>query len=371
MATNSDFNGLPFATAHPAEIIKDELRARGMTRKEFAGRMGMLAPNVSRMLKGEDVTAPMAARLEAALGIPAEHWLALQAQYDRDVRLIAERDAVETEARRAEEGLRAVLNLRELYARLGIDAGRMAFRKIERLGEALGFPPAKIEERVLSGAALFKRSDKAHADVRNIAAWVVLAYVAAKSVIPPAPYAAGGARMAAEEVAAMANGGALSEDGIRRALSSRGIAYCVVPKLASAPIDAATLMVDGVPAIVTTHRYDDMSRLVFNVLHELGHLDLHMGDGGDRVFVASDESYSAADGKEREANRFAEDMLIPRETWARMMSSCADGLSMRDIVRKLRALAAENGLDFDIVAWRYRHESETYNLVGARPRPIA
>ena len=56
--------------------------------------------------------------------------------------------------------------------------------------------------------------------------------------------------------------------------------------------------------------------------------------------------------------------------WGRMMSSCADGLSMRDIVGKLRALAAENGLDFGIVAWRYRHESETYNLVGARPAPI-
>lgn len=371
MATSSDFSGVPFATAHPAEIIKDELRARGMTRKEFAGRMGMLAPNVSRMLKGEDVTAPMAARLEVALGIPAEHWLALQAQYDRDVRLIAERDAVETEARRAEEGLCAVLNMRELYARLGIDTGRMAFRKMERLGEALGFPPAKIEERVLSGAALFKRSDKAHADVKNIATWVVLAYVAAKSVIPSAPYAAGGARFAAVEVAAMANGGALSEDGIRQALSSRGIAYCVVPKLARAPIDAATLMVGGVPAIVTTHRYDDMGRLVFNVLHELGHLELHMGDGGNRVFVASDESYSATDGKEAEANKFAEDMLIPRETWGRMMSSCADGLSMRDIVRKLRALAAENGLDFGIVAWRYRHESETYNLVGGGPVPIA
>lgn len=362
---------MPFAAAHPTEIVKDELRARGMTRKDFAARMGMRAPNVSRMLKGEDVTAPMAARLEAALGIPAEHWLALQAQYDRDVRLIAERDAAETEARRAEEGLCAVLNLRELYARLGIDTGRMAFRKMERLGEALGFPPSKIEERVLSGAALFKRSDKARADVKNMAAWLVLAYIAAKSVIPSGPYAAGGARMAAEEVSAMANGGALREDGIRQALSSRGIAYCVVPKLARAPIDAATFMVGGVPAIVTTHRYDDMSRLVFNVLHELGHLELHMGDGGDRVFVASDESYSAADGKEAEANRFAEDMLIPRETWGRMMSSCADGLSMRDIVRKLRALSAENGLDFGIVAWRYRHESETYNLAGAGPVPIA
>lgn len=267
--------------------------------------------------------------------------------------------------------LSSILNLGELYRRLGVDTGRMAFRKLARLGEALGFPASRIADRVPLGGALYKRSDKATADAKGMATWIVLAYIAAKSALPSAPYVAGNARMAAEEVSAMAHGGTLREDGICRALSSRGIAYCVVPKLARVPVDAATLMVDGAPAVVTTHRFNDMGRLVFNVLHELGHLDLHVDRGDGCVFVASDGSYSATDGREQEANRFAEDMLIPQDLWGRMMSSCADGLSMRDIVLKLRSLASENGLDFDIVAWRYRHESETYNLAGTKPRPIA
>lgn len=107
MEANDDFRGVPFGATHPTEIIKDELKARGMPRKEFAARMGMQAPNVSRLLKGEDITTATAARLEAALGIPAEQWLSLQAQYERDAGLIAERKLARLgEAR----GGRAVLN---------------------------------------------------------------------------------------------------------------------------------------------------------------------------------------------------------------------------------------------------------------------
>ena len=50
MATN-DTHTIPFRAVHPAEIIKDELKARSMTQKELAERMGMQAPNVTRLLK--------------------------------------------------------------------------------------------------------------------------------------------------------------------------------------------------------------------------------------------------------------------------------------------------------------------------------
>ena len=88
MATN-DTHTTPFRAVHPAEIIKDELKARSMTQKELAERMGMQAPNVTRLLKGENITASIAQKLEDALGIPADFWMRLQTQYDRDIKDIA------------------------------------------------------------------------------------------------------------------------------------------------------------------------------------------------------------------------------------------------------------------------------------------
>ena len=73
----------------------------------------------------------------------------------------------------------------------------------------------------------------------------------------------------------------------------------------------------GYPSIITTHRHNDMSRLIFNVLHELGHIQMHMSVSKDNlcaVFVSSEHDYSRDNKEEREANEFAENMLIPIET---------------------------------------------------------
>ena len=92
MATSKELKNTPFAVAHPTAIIKDELKARGMSQKELASRMDMQTSNLSRFLKGENITPSIAAKLEVALDIPAEFWLNLQAQYEVDIKNIAIRD---------------------------------------------------------------------------------------------------------------------------------------------------------------------------------------------------------------------------------------------------------------------------------------
>lgn len=69
METNRIDNAVPFMVFHPTEIIKDEIKARGMSQKELAERMGMKPSNVSRMFKEkENITPALAAKLENALG---------------------------------------------------------------------------------------------------------------------------------------------------------------------------------------------------------------------------------------------------------------------------------------------------------------
>ena len=66
----------------PGATIKEPLDDRGMTQKEFAGRMGVSEKHVSKLLGGAvHLTPDMAERLELVLGIPAGFWNKLEAIY--------------------------------------------------------------------------------------------------------------------------------------------------------------------------------------------------------------------------------------------------------------------------------------------------
>ncbi|MGN1226610.1 MAG: helix-turn-helix domain-containing protein [Candidatus Cryptobacteroides sp.] len=371
MATN-DTHTTPFRAVHPAEIIKDEIKARSMTQKELAERMGMQAPNVTRLLKGENITTSIAQKLEVALGIPADFWIRLQTQYDRDVKDITVRDDNEKAAIVAENMLSSTLNLAELYKRLKISAVLYVQEKLQKLEEFLGFKPLEIinQEFAQKLSYNYKKSDKSEVDEKNQTTWLTLAYIESRAKAPKEQFSQGNAQLAAHDIAVRAHSGNLREAEIRDVLSNYGITYSVVPKLEKTPIDAASMKVGNHPAIITTHRYNDMSRLVFNVLHELGHIEKHMYNDNNEIFVSGD-SYSIDSPKEREANLFAQNMLISQKLWDTMMSSGPiNGLRFGNIVDQLRLLSAENNLDFNIVVWRWKYESHNYQLKGTRPVPI-
>ncbi len=370
MATN-DTNYTPFRAVHPAEIIKDEIKSRSMTQKELAERMGMQAPNVTRLLKGENITASIAQKLEYALGIPADFWMRLQTQYDRDIKDIAVRDENEKAAIVAENMLSSTLNLAELYKRLKISAVLYVQEKLQKLEEFLGFKPLEIRNQEFAQKLNYnyKKSDKSEVDEKNQTTWLTLAYIESRANSPQSQFTQGNAQMAAHDIAVRAHTGKLRESEIHDILNKYGIVYSVVPKLDKTPIDAASMKVGGHPAIITTHRYNDMSRLIFNVLHELGHIEKHMYNNNE-IFVSGD-TYSIDSPKEREANLFAQNMLISQRLWDTMMNSGPiNSLRFGNIVDRLRTLSTENSLDFNIVVWRWKYESHNYQLRGTRPAPI-
>ena len=70
-------------TLHPGEIIKEELEARAILKKDFAKQIGMQPTHFSDLLKGKrHVSAKLAIILEQELGIDAEFWLRVQMAYD-------------------------------------------------------------------------------------------------------------------------------------------------------------------------------------------------------------------------------------------------------------------------------------------------
>lgn len=361
---------VPYKAVHPCKGLKDEILARGMSIKEFAGRMGMKQSNISRLFRGDiNITLEMAKRLESALGISAKTWADLQLQYDEDVKAIELRDSAESKAIELENILAQILNLQELFKRLNISTTLFVQEKLSKIQDTLGINLTNIDQLNFGFIGDFKKSDRYSSDIKNIRTWVLLAgYEAGLDKVNCGIYEKGNAEKAAIEIASLVHNEAIVESSIKRLLNKYGIQYAVVEKLEKTPIDAFSRQISDNPCIVTTHRYNDSARLVFNILHELGHIHLHIDKGNELAFIAAD-AYSNTDTREVEANKFAQEHLISKDIWRKLWTYKSE-ISESRIVSTLRKFSKANNLNFDIVCWRYKHETNRYNLYGTKPSPI-
>ena len=74
----------PNYVTHPGEVIKDELEYLKIPQKRFAEQIGLSASLVNQVLKGKrPVNTEFALLTEAAIDIPADLLLRMQARYDR------------------------------------------------------------------------------------------------------------------------------------------------------------------------------------------------------------------------------------------------------------------------------------------------
>lgn len=79
-------NTIPSEPTHPGEILREEIEDRGITQTQLAKEIGMRVSLLNEIINGKRaVTVEYAMLLEAALGIDADFWLNLQANYNKAV----------------------------------------------------------------------------------------------------------------------------------------------------------------------------------------------------------------------------------------------------------------------------------------------
>ena len=126
------------------------------------------------------------------------------------------------------------------------------------------------------------------------------------------------------EVAALST----SLDALRRAresLASRGIAFEFVRHLPKTHLDGAALRLpDGRPVVGLRLRYDRIDNFWFTLLHELADLGLHLDESDDEAGFVDDHSLrgmetGAGGSQELDADRWAQDALIPADLWGRVL----------------------------------------------------
>ena len=152
------------------------------------------------------------------------------------------------------------------------------------------------------------------------------------------------------------------QDGPKRAqdlLAEKGVVLVIERHLPGSYLDGAAMLADGgTPVIGLTLRYDRLDNFWFVLMHELGHIFLHLFDGL-RFDFFDEESAGDIDSVEVEADKFALDALIPNDLWDQCLSRFA--LSEEAVTIDAETI----GIAPSIIAGRIRKERGNYTILNS------
>jgi HTH-type transcriptional regulator/antitoxin HigA len=146
-------------------------------------------------------------------------------------------------------------------------------------------------------------------------------------------------------------------------LSNVGIVLVIEPHLPGTLLDGAAMRTaDNITAIGMTLRHDRLDNFWFTLLHEIGHLVLHIGAG--KFASIFDDTESPAETEfEKEADYFAQEALLSTKNWHASLSRFSR------TEKSVLADARKFGIGPSIIAGRIRREAGDYTilktLVGA------
>lgn len=368
MAIRSN-NPVPVRAIHPGEILREELKERGLKQKDFAREIGVQPSHLNAFIKGKrNLNEDLAIKLQGYLGIPYKVWMNLQNNYAYYCKAIEQHSAEEQEALDFEFKCAQMLNLKHLYKHLGCPFTSVVER-VKWLKGLFPFDLLAIGEQELQVAGLYKHSEKVQIDEKNMFTWLVLNWLAISQISPVNSYEQGNALEAAQEIASMANQRSMSIERIKECLQNYGISFAEVKKLDKTPIDAYSTIADGHPAITVTYRYNDMDKLAFDILHELCHIDRHLSDT-QKAFIAMDGLEYSKDPREKEANEFARNALIPEDIWDKILKVGCKSLCPYKIVKAIAKEAQRYGISPSIAISRYKYDTKWYKTSAYRSPKI-
>ena len=340
----------PIGFPDPIAAIKFRMDQANLTPRDLAPFLGSRA-KVSEVLSGKRaITMAMARALHRHLGIPADILLREPGARLPDALPGLEYTRFPLKAMAKAGWIPSVAHLKD-------QAEELVTGLMDRAGG-----------RAFAAAPLYRKNDgrrvNAKADDYALQAWCwqVLAQAGERRSV--AEYQADALTpQFLRQVAQMS----VSEDGpvqAREFLAQQGIGLEYVNHLPRTHLDGAALLLpNGRPVIGLTLRYDRIDNFWFTLLHELGHIGLHLGDCSKEIGFVDDLSLrgvesGGSDTAEQEADQLAQDALIPPEVWD-------SGVILENPgPMAVLQMAWEAQVHPAVIAGRVRHETSNYRLLS-------
>ncbi len=350
----------------PGSKLKAELRARKITQRSFADMIGMRPSHLSEIISGKrTVTEQLAIKLETLLEIPVSVWLELQAKFEYDKKINSIGDSENVDADKLLVEYNELYDLKTIFKYADI-AKQTTQERLDFCQNVLQFNSPTIQKRAIQG--YFHKSEKTGLDERMIATWSVLAmYEASLAPKPIGTFRKEKCDELSERLSNVFNDNHHTINRITRVFSEYGIIFCIVKKLPHASIDGFSFYKNGYPCVVVTQRFDRIDNLAFAVLHEVGHLKMHLPENGVGKITLVDPDLEQLAREEQQANDYAANALIPEDIWEKQPNVI---LNPRVIQARFTKWAKTINKNKWIVLGRASHETNIYMFKSDETRKI-
>ena len=107
---------------------------------------------------------------------------------------------------------------------------------------------------------------------------------------------------------------------VQTLLNQFGIKMLLIDKLEKTPIDGFSFWSNRNPVIALTLRHNRIDNFAFTVMHEIGHIDLHLRNDRNRKFMDLTKKQNL-DECENEADNYAQESLIHARIWQEILDN--------------------------------------------------
>ena len=326
----------------PGDTLAEWLNERGMTQTELAVRAGLSTKHVNQIVKGAaPITTETALGLERVTGIPAHLWNTLEMSYRSHLARRAEQERLADEA----EWLKQ-LPVSELVKRGRIERSEAVAEQVSRICAFFGVAnPAAWNKMWQQPDAVYRASQAFVRGPGAVAAWLRIGEIEATN-INCAPFDKSRLLDVVNELRGLTTerDPATWVPKAQALCASAGIAFIVEPEIAGTRLNGATRWLSPSKALVqisTRHKRHDIAWIT--LFHEIGHLVLHSKKD---TFINDGEEQEAG-GVEKEADAYAQQVLIPRRYEA--------AFGTLHTVDDVERFAASIGIAPGIVVGRLQH----------------
>ena len=330
----------------PGEVLEDYLEHAGLTQASLAERTGLSKKTINEIIKAKSaITAETALLFERTLHRPAHFWSNLERQYQEDKVRLADR-------KRLEEDLHwlDIFPVNEMAKFGWIEKYKSKPKQLDVMLRFFAVASPELWEAIWIRELQvdFRKTESSKKDIATISAWLRQGEIIAKNRIC-APFDKQKFQNSLAEIRSLTT---LEPDVFIPKLESIcaacGVAIVFVPALPGLGVYGATRWLNNKYVMQLSLYGKSNDQLWFTIFHEACHIIKHPRR---ELFIESEGPKSEAE-IEKEADRFAQDILIPPEQLKRFLLS-----TQRPTIYQIEQFAGNIGIAPGIVTGRLQHDA--------------
>lgn len=351
---------MPIEFKNVGEIISEMLEAKEMKQSELSDLTGIAKSVLNDIIKGRrSLTAEAAVLIESALGVSADMMLSVQ-------------NKIELEKAYNDTKVLAQLKCMSDWSEISSNISTITLKKIgllknnvrEKLDTTMEmFHVHSVEEfkklaDIESSQAYFKKSDRLNVDRSALFTWKYYCFDCASKVPMKRSFDREGIDLLNQELNSIFVQNIDTYNRIQEAFQNRGIRLLYIDKIGQVPVDGMSFWKDENPTVIITRRLSNIDNLAFSVMHELGHVKMHLKKNTDALvnFDGMD-----IDKIEAEANKYARDSFISPNEWDAFMSKIVN-CNPYTVHIHIKEESEKLGVNPQILYGRYMHDTGLYRL---------